>query len=369
MQGARRVSAADASENVSVTIHVRRRAAPADAPASPAAAGPGGAALDRDAFTAAYGADPADLEKVEQFAKASGLKVMTANAARRSVVVSGTVAQMNHAFGVDLGKYESPHGEYRGREGAIHIPVDLKGIVESVLGLDNRKVAKRRAVPSGASTLTPPQVAALYGFPTGNAGGQTIGIIELSGGAASTSTCGYAPSDIKGYFAGLGSNFVPPALTNVSVDGATNAPGGSATNFDSDTDPDIEVVLDINVAGAVAQGAAIAMYFAPNTEQGFSDAILTAVHPDPGQPTPSVVSISWAGSEDSWTSGGLATMQSSIADAQTLKVTIFVSSGDNGSDCGVGDGKRHASIPVPIPASPRAEARPSPTSPGRRSRS
>jgi len=76
-----------------------------------------------------------------------------------------------------------------------------------------------------------------------------------------------------------------PAVAAVSVDGARNAPTGDAGG------PDGEVMLDIEVVGAVAPRARIAVYFAPNTSQGFLNAVLAAVHDDVRRP--SVVSISW----------------------------------------------------------------------------
>jgi kumamolisin len=70
----------------------------------------------------------------------------------------------------------------------------------------------------------------------------------------------------------------------VSVDHGTNAPTGSANG------PDREVMLDIEVAGAIAPGARIVVSFAPNTDRGFLDAITTAVHDKRNKP--SVISIS-----------------------------------------------------------------------------
>ena len=61
-------------------------------------------------------------------------------------------------------------------------------------------------------------------------------------------------------------------------------------------------MLDIEVAGAVAPGARIVVYFAPNTDQGFHDAVTSAVHDTVNKP--SVISISWGGPEDSWTQAG-----------------------------------------------------------------
>ena len=75
-------------------------------------------------------------------------------------------------------------------------------------------------------------------------------------------------------------------MTAVGVDGGTNTPG-------ADTDADGEVMLDIEVVGGGRPGAAIVVYFAPNTDQGFIDAVSTAVHDATHKP--SVVSISWGG--------------------------------------------------------------------------
>ena len=110
-----------------------------------------------------------------------------------------------------------------------------------------------------------------------------------------------------------------PSVTAVGVDGGSNSPGGAA---------DGEVELDIEVAGAVAPKAAQVVYFAPNTDQGFIDAISDAIH---ATPTPIVVSISWGGPEDSWTAQSRTAMDEAIADGATLGVTVTVAAGDNGS--------------------------------------
>jgi kumamolisin len=347
---ARIVRSADPAEGLSVTINVRRRP---DGPPLPDldywAATPLGERtfVGREEFAELYGASPEDLETIAAFARHHGLTVTEANAARRTVLVSGTVAQMNDAFGVTLAYFETPSETYRGISSSIHIPKALAPLVESVLGLDNRRIAAHNASvsgldavgqlggagPAGASPLTPVQVAGLYNFPTTTAKGQTIGIIELGGG--------YALSDVQAFFNGL--RLTSPLLTNIGVDGATNAPAGSVTNVTVE-DPDIEVVLDIDVSGAIAQDAAIAVYFAPNTTQGFVDAIKTAAHDTTNHP--SILSISWSGSEDNWTSSERKSMRNALQDAAAFGVTVFLDAGDWGSDCQVGDGRAHVMYPT-----------------------
>jgi kumamolisin len=175
------------------------------------------------------------------------------------------------------------------------------------------------------------QVAKLYNFPTNVTGtGQTIAIIELGGG--------YRTSDLKTYFKALGVK--QPAVKSVSVDGGVNRPG-------VDQNADGEVMLDIEVAGVVAHGANIVVYFAPNSDQGFVDAISTAAHDSVNKP--SVISISWGGPEDSWTQQAADAMLQAVTDAAAMGVTVTAASGDNGSDDGVGDGKLHVDLPACLP--------------------
>jgi kumamolisin len=126
-----------------------------------------------------------------------------------------------------------------------------------------------------------------------------------------------------------------PSVTAVSVDGGSNSPGGDA---------DAEVELDIEVSGAIAPGANIAVYFAPNTDQGFIDAVTDAVHDTTRKP--SVVSISWGGPEDSWTEQARTALDAALEDAAALGVTVTVAAGDNGSTDGAGDGKLHVDFPA-----------------------
>jgi kumamolisin len=129
-------------------------------------------------------------------------------------------------------------------------------------------------------------------------------------------------------------------VTAVSVDGASNQPG-------VDTDADGEVMLDIEVIGAVANQASIAVYFAPNTDQGFIDALSTAVHDTTH--TPSVISISWGQSEDSWSAQARTQMEQILTEAAALGVTVTVAAGDNGSTDSISDGQQHVDFPASAP--------------------
>lgn len=297
--------------------------------------------LTHEEYEQQHGAHPDDIAKVEQFAHEHGLAVAQTDIARRTILLTGTVAAFSSAFGVELKQYEFQGTRFRGRTGAIHIPQELGGIVTGVFGLDNRPAAKphfrrkaagRLTAHAAATSFTPVQVATAYNFPENLDGaGQTIAIIELGGG--------YRTRDLSAYF--KQQKIKEPKISAVSVDGghnhATGDPGG----------PDGEVMLDIEVAGAVSPGAKYVVYFAPNTDAGFLDAITTAVHDTTRKP--SIISISWGGPEANWTQQSLTAFDEAFQAAASLGVTVFAAAGDNGSTDGLTDGQQHVDFPASDP--------------------
>jgi kumamolisin len=158
-----------------------------------------------------------------------------------------------------------------------------------------------------------------------------VAIIELGGG--------FQPADLQAYFSGLG---VPtPDVTAVSVDHGSNQPTGDPNG------PDGEVMLDIEVVGAVAPGASIAVYFGPNSDAGFLDAITTAIHDNVRKPT--VISISWGSAENTWTQQSLTAMDEAFQAAAVMGITVCVASGDRGSTDGSTDGSNQVDFPASSP--------------------
>ncbi len=290
--------------------------------------------LSREEYAGTHGPAEGDVEAVRSFASAHGLTVGAVDRGRRSVELVGKISAMQNAFGTRLGIYQGPAGEtYRGREGELSLPSELDGIITGVFGLDDRPQAQPHFRPrTNASTqYTPLQVAAAYEYPGGVTGaGECVALIELGGG--------FREADLSAYFSSLG---VPlPAVQAVSVLKADNSPG-------QPNGPDGEVMLDIEVLGGVAPGARIAVYFAPNTDQGFIDAVTTAVH-DAGR-KPSVVSISWGSAESTWTAAAMQQMEEAFAAAAAMGVTVTVAAGDNGSGDAVTDGLAHVDFPASAP--------------------
>ena len=110
---------------------------------------------------------------------------------------------------------------------------------------------------------------------------------------------------------------------------------------------DAEVVIDIEVAGTVAPGAEILVYFAPDNDQGFVHAIQKATTDPVTRAT--VLAITWGGPESAWSHPVAEAMNSSLQIAATRGITVLSASGDSGVTDGVADGRAHVDFPAASP--------------------
>jgi kumamolisin len=260
------------------------------------------------------------------------------------LVLKGRLGDLLAAFHADVRIYSHAAGTYRGRQGEITVPEDLRQIITGIFGFDTRP--KHRAPhrqknaaqngPGGQNGVAATDFAARYNFPTALNGialdgsGQTIAFIELGGG--------FTTSDLTVFFKEIG--LPVPTVSSVSVDHAGNDPAGAGS-------ADAEVMLDLEVAGAVAPKSKLVVYFAPNTGQGFLDAISTAVHDS--QRKPGAISISWGSPEDSVDQQSIDAYHEIFAAASVLGITVCVASGDHGTadlDATRWDGNIHVEHPA-----------------------
>jgi kumamolisin len=244
---------------------------------------------------------------------------------------AGTVEALSKLFNVEIYDYiDATTGcRYHAHAGEI---MSVLGLTEHAFGLDTATVAgtylRRSAAardtlassPAASASVTPPtggytplQLAQAYAFPPADGTGQRVGIIELGGG--------YVQADLNHYFTMLGISGTPQ-VTAVSVNGAKNFPTDPSGASD-------EVVLDIEIIAALVPKADIRVYFAPNTDAGFYNAIARAM-----AEKCSVISISWGGPESSWSRSSLSSFNNLFATASTQGITICVASGDNGASDG-----------------------------------
>lgn len=168
---------------------------------------------------------------------------------------------------------------------------------------DTYRCRPHAAVPGYSAT----QVAKAYNVPAGDGTGVTIGVIELGGAfnAGDLVTMGLNPANVA---------VVPVAGGNPVSDGPNGADG--------------EVMLDIEVICAVAPGAKVRAYFAPNTDAGFLAAVVQATAEC------DIISISWGQAETAWNASSVRKFAAAFAGARAKGIPVFVASGDSGSTDG-----------------------------------
>jgi kumamolisin len=129
----------DGRQIISVSLIVKRKS-PLDLKAL------GGRTLSHEEFNEKYAADPASFNALRTFAHRHGLTVDegSSSLARRTLVLRGPARAMEQAFGVELHDYQESDTKrrYHGFTGHVSLPETHAALVEAVLGLDARPVAK-----------------------------------------------------------------------------------------------------------------------------------------------------------------------------------------------------------------------------------
>jgi kumamolisin len=323
--GARRIGDARLTDEVEVTVTLR-------GPQMPDASDVTGPAIDLATFKARYSAAADDAAKVRNELEKLGLHVYDVSCPTRSMHVRGTVQQLNDAFQVTLGTYQSDdQGQFRGREGYIYVPAPLAEIVTGVFGLDDRQVAQRSnaPAPAAADAFEPADLDARYQFPPDDAAGQDIAIAEFGGA--------YSAADVKAFCQKYGSGVVPP-ITLTALE----------KRADQQLPDSHELMMDVEIIAALCPAASISVYFARPNEKGWID-LLNAVANT--EPPPVALSVSWSWPEDSpeWSSSAVAEINQRLQTVAMLGVTVCAASGDDGAGEQMNDGRVHVSFPASSP--------------------
>jgi kumamolisin len=180
----------------------------------------------------------------------------------------------------------------------------------------------RRSPPTPPGLHSAPEIATLYNFPSGFDGrGVTIGILEFGGRIV--------PADITNYFKSL--NLPAPDVAPVFVDGVSPK---------SDVN-DHQVMMDVEIVGAIAPRARIRVYFAPFTPAGFAHAITRAAADGVA-----VLSNGWGQAESYWKDEEIKEMDTALEQAARQHITVLAAAGSRGVTDGVADGRRHVDFPA-----------------------
>lgn len=336
---AKRIGPVNPKERIDVTLGL----------VGPKMPGPGeyvGQTLTPEELAEKFGAKQADADKVAKALKKFGIKVDDVQLATQSMRVSGTAAALEAAFKPNLSIMQSPtQGQYRGRQGPLYLPAELKGLVDGIFGLDERKMARRKARASAAAApapapLGPADLEQRYNFPPGDAAGQTIAIAEFGGG--------YFADDMTAYCNKF--NRPVPSVQAIPVDASAftleqilalppQARGAAL-------DDSVEVMMDVEIVAGLCAKAQISVYFSAFDQGGWVnllDKVIAA--------RPAVLSVSWGLAEEDtgWSKGAIDAINDRLNAARLLGITACVSSGDDGSGDQLDDGKAHVDFPSSSP--------------------
>lgn len=286
--------------------------------------------LTPDQIGERFGPADADVEAVTQWLEAEGFRVARVSKAKRLVEFSGTVGQVNAAFGTRIDEYMVNGELHHANATGLTIPKALAAIIGAVAPLDDfsrpapqvvvkgkgeysgldRRFEPEFTGPMGSSApfyaLAPADFATQYDLgPLMNSGvtgtGVTIGIINASNidlnlAAAYRSVFG-----------------LPANPVQVVIDGGDPGENSSAT----------EAYLDVEMAGAAAPGATVNLYISAGS--GFQDPLLLAAARAIDDDQADVLSVSYGEPED-----GDPTWNDLWEQAAAEGQTVLVASGDYG---------------------------------------
>lgn len=316
---------------------------------SKVAAGWTGPYLTTQQFANQYGQSPVVIALIQAYLKSFGIKT-NALADRLDIQATGTAAQVNKAFGVSLTNFrvKAPNANGKGTTtqtvyGSLtnpKVPASLASPILAILGLSsyspfvsNAKAAQghqvnvTQAAGTGvpAGMRTPADFVSDYNLkPIENGGakgqGVTLGIVTFAAIDPST--------PVKFWNNVLGLNVPASRLKIVPIDGGSPGPSTAAGSDETD--------LDVEQSGAIAPGAKIRVYEAPNSDPGYADAFYTAASDNLND----TLSISWGESETyilqtvlqgTETPAYVAATDQVLAELGAQGTSNFASSGDDGA--------------------------------------
>jgi subtilase family serine protease len=287
--------------------------------------------LTPDQFGAQFGMADSDITKVESWLQQQGFAVTGVSRSRSRIKFSGSVGQIETAFGTEMHTYKIGSESHFAPSSDISVPAALLGSVRTVANLsDFRPHSHVRVGPpqavhgsftsgqTGNHYLSPKDVDTIYDInPAYSAGytgtGQTIAIVGQSA---------VVTTDITNFQSAAGLTNKNPTIVQVPNSGASTVYTGD----------ELESDLDLEYSGAMAPGATIDfVYVGSDTNLSALDALEYAVD----QHVATIISSSYGDCEYDVGSTGYASFNTQVLEqAAAQGQTVIAAAGDDGStDC------------------------------------
>ncbi|HEY6325176.1 MAG TPA: S53 family peptidase [Candidatus Cybelea sp.] len=274
-------------------------------------------------------ADPSDVELLQAYCAKMGVDVVGTH--WRSVTLGGPIAKLVEVFGATASIYELPdQRRFRHRSESLHAPGEIASMLRGPFGIHQWPRSHAIGALQGHTLpLSAQDVAARYEFPDGDGTGQTVGVIQLRGT--------FKPDDFTKCMTAQRVTARMPVVKRVDNAELVHA---------EETEKDVESAIDTQIVGALAPGAQIVVYAAPDDERGVLDAVRAAIFDEENRP--SILSISFGFAEHLWTPVALEILDELFTAAALLGVSVFCAAGDNGAELDAA-GNAHVLAPASSP--------------------
>jgi subtilase family serine protease len=292
--------------------------------------------LTPEQFGSRFGATDSDTRTLSAWLRAHGFVVKPIVHGRDLLQFSGTEAQVQAAFRTPIHFFSSNGERHWANVTDPEIPSAFAPAIVGILGLNDfhPRPQHHRVVPAESATSPlGPQ------FNTGGAYGYAVGPTDFS------TIYNLQPLRNKG-ITGSGATIAIVAQSSINTStppaywsafGVTQGqtisivvPSGATDPGETGDSNEMEADLDVEVAGGVAQNAALILI--PS-----SSALISAEYAIDNNLAP-IVSISFGECELNLTTAGNAAVAAMYQKAATLGITVVVASGDQGpAACDVGD--------------------------------
>ena len=280
-------------------------------------------------FGARFGLSSADLGKVTTWLTSKGLTVVSVAPSSNSVSVSGTVAQVEQAFGVSIHAMSENGEQHIANINDPQLPSAIANIVTGITGLNDFKPRSRARIstPKYTSSQTGSHYIAPGDFYTIYDVNQLISGNSINGSGISIAIVGQTDISLTDVAAFRSASGLPANAPTV-----VHAAGYVAGTVSGDID---ESQLDVEWSGAVAPNATI-LFVTVGASQTASviDALNYAISTPSVAQVASILSISYGNCESAWGQSVLNSINQMLQQANAEGITVIGPSGDSGAtDC------------------------------------
>jgi subtilase family serine protease len=313
--------------------------------------------LTPEQFGEQFGLSSQDLTKVSAWLTSQGLTVTGTSRSNTFITFSGSVAQVQNAFGTSIHSLLSDGEQHIANVSDPVLPSAIAGVVSTITGLNDFRLKSRarvRQVPataqpdalhpqftssiSGSHFMAPGDFYTIYDIPNPLTSG------NLNGSGKSIAVVGQVDislADVAAFRAAAGLPANPPT---VKLFGPDPGVATSSTSTPSTGDLD-EAQLDVEWSGAAAPSASI-IYV--NSKDVLNTSLVQAID---AKVAP-IVSISYGLCEAGAGAANIASFNQLFQQANSQGITVVAPAGDSGAtDCDYSTSVATGGLAVDFPAS------------------